>query len=87
MNRLLEILSSGDGYTTKTAYHVNEVMEEYAILNHYGLKLTAQFLETIDGRMYDKMQCKDNKGNKHTLYFDITEHMQRLSEQCKDDLT
>jgi hypothetical protein len=57
------ILSSGDGKTCKTGYHVISVSHEYVILNTFEAVPQEQFLE--DGCDFFKLK------NKKGIYFDI----------------
>ena len=66
------ILSSGDGKTVNTAYHVISLTEEYAVLNELKLELEEQAL--VSG--CDAMTCTDRDGNKVVLYFNVSRVLQ-----------
>lgn len=74
------ILSTGDGRSPETAFHVAQVKEEYAILNAFGLQLISQSLSSKGNHSFDVMECQSKDGNVYKIYFDITEHMKSISE-------
>jgi len=79
-NALAEsIMSTGDGRTPETALHVAQVEEEYAILTLLSLHRDSQALVRYGDRAFDVLEVHDDKGEKQTLYFDITEHMANLA--------
>jgi hypothetical protein len=82
--RLIEsILATGDGKSFETAFHVLFVDEEYDILKHLQLQFTGQALMGHEGHHYDVLMTEDSAGAASQLYFDITEHMQRLKSLLK----
>jgi hypothetical protein len=76
------ILSSGDGKSSKTAFVVATVDEEYFYLNlvmGIGLPLQ-QSLSHMDGHSYDVLKVKDRDGSEQELWFNVDEPMNRMSE-------
>ena len=66
------ILGSGDGNSTKTAYHVISVSEEYAVLQALELKRTTQSVLDEGGSKYDVLAVTDkNAVDAGRLYFNI----------------
>ena len=72
------IVASGDGRTTRTAFHVAQVKEEYALIHILGLERQNQMLLSEGDRSFDLLQCVDENGASFEIYFDITVHMARL---------
>lgn len=66
------LLGSGDGKSVKTAYVVVTMSEERAILAINGVTEEEQALITSDGREFDQITGPDEKGQKHTLFFDVS---------------
>ncbi len=66
------ILDSGDGNSPETAYVVINIVEEYAVLDHFGLRLTSQSLLNKDGRVYDVIVGTAEDGAERDFYFDVT---------------
>lgn len=72
------ILSSGDGETFDTAFHVFRVEEEYDILKSLQLFPSKQALTENNGDMFDYFECKNSNGQQFKVYFKITEHFKAL---------
>ncbi len=66
------ILDSGDGTSPETAYVVINIIEEYAVLDHFGLRISNQSLLNKDGKVYDLIVGTDDDGTERDFYFDIT---------------
>lgn len=81
MRRLLEsILATGDGRSEETAYHVLFVPEERDVLMSRQLRPGGQELVESKGRYFDVLTARDAEGKEVRVWFDITEHFQRLTE-------
>lgn len=65
------IRNSGDGQSTKTAWVVITVHEEYVMLRVLGMSPGSQSLLHQDGHSYDEMKVKDKDGADHTFYFNV----------------
>jgi uncharacterized protein DUF4919 len=66
------ILHSGDGKSTKTAYVVIAVDEEYVVLNVLGLRPGSQALLGDGGHHYDRLDATNPKTNETVLlYFNV----------------
>ena len=76
---LASVAASGDGRSTKTAWKVISVSEEYYLLREIGAKRKEQAL--IDGK-YDQMVC-DLKGREVTYYFDVSISMAWIHKSLK----
>ncbi|CAN5274303.1 hypothetical protein BH20ACI2_BH20ACI2_00980 [soil metagenome] len=64
------ILNGGDGNSTKTAYIVISIAEEFALLDALDLKRTSHSAITEDGRKYDVLTVTDKKTNETSkVYF------------------
>jgi hypothetical protein len=72
------ILSSGDGKTFETAFHVFRVEDEYDILKSLQLFPSKQALTENNGDMFDYFECKNSNGQQFKVYFKITEHFKAL---------
>jgi hypothetical protein len=68
-NVLETILSTGDGRTEETAWHVVSVEHEYDIVNTFGLEFGGQQSLTTKG--CDYLQLKQNKDGIKGFYFDV----------------
>ena len=66
------ILESGDGNSPESAYVVINIIEEYAVLDHFGLRLSSQSLLNKDGRVYDVIVGTAEDGTERDFYFDVT---------------
>jgi hypothetical protein len=76
---MLHAITDGrDGRSAKSAFHVYQVANEYAVLDYLGLSPQKQSLLDQAGRSYDRVACTDQSGKKVDVYFDITEHVQKL---------
>jgi hypothetical protein len=69
------ILSTGNGKSEETAFHVFQIEDEYAIINLFQLQLKNQVLSENDNHSFDIMTCENRDGNDIILYFDITENI------------
>lgn len=66
------IIKNGDGRTTKTAWSVIDVAEEYIILSVLGYRRGSQSLIREDGHAYDLLQVVDKKTEQSAkLYFNV----------------
>lgn len=70
------ILSTGDGKTCETGYHVISGAHEYAVLNHFQLDVQRQ---SLDGNC-DFMQLSRNDRNITGLYFNVKSLFDKNSE-------
>lgn len=66
------ILNDGDGNSTKTAYKVISVAEEYVLLNALELKRGTKEVENADGSVFHVLTAIDKASNEPVkLYFNI----------------
>ncbi len=66
------ILKSGDGKSSKTAYVVIAVREEYAVLNSLGLTRDSQAVRNEDGHTFDLLTATDEDSGKTVeVWFNI----------------
>ncbi len=65
------MLKSGDGQSSKTAFRVLGVDEEYFLLRRLRLTLTSQALVS-QGGTFDKLDVTGEDGRPHELWFDIS---------------
>ena len=66
------ILAAADGKSSKTAYVVINVAEEYALLRALGLNRGNQALRTQDGHKFDVLTVTDQKTNQtREVWFNI----------------
>jgi len=70
---LKSIVANGDGQSMATAWEVISIPEEHFVIAMMGAQPQEQALLNGGGRMYDRMDVLDDKGAKHSLYFDITD--------------
>jgi len=63
------ILSSGNGNSEQTAFHVIDVAHEYDIINEVGLRFAAN--SELSNPMCDYLIVQPNEKNIRGLYFDI----------------
>ena len=78
-SRLIDsIMTSGDGRSPETAFHVFQVKEEYEIIKMFRMRMIEQTLISIGDHSFDIMECEDVEGNTFEIYFDITEHMEKI---------
>ena len=62
---------SGDGKTSKTAYFVMDVDEEYRVMRTFNFTVSMQSLLSENGQSYDLLSGKDENGKVVELYFNI----------------
>lgn len=67
------IMASGDGKAPATAYVLSQTKEEMALVNHLRLMPTTYFTASMSGRVLDIIECKNEKEENTSIYFDITE--------------
>ncbi len=77
---LSAVTSTGDGRSKETAYHVISVVDEYGILDVYGLTPKMQSLVEDKGQSYDVMELEDNKYGLESMYFNITMSMAAMNK-------
>ena len=63
------ILSTGDGLTNKTAYHVVAVPDEYTILDVLGYEFGGS--QSLTSDQCDYLTIKENKDKIEGVYFDV----------------
>ena len=63
------ILSSGDGITENTAFHVLNISHEYDIIHILGYEFGGQ--QELTPEKCDYLSLKDNSDNVHGLYFNV----------------
>ena len=69
---LNSIKSSGDGKTTKTAYEVISINEEYGVVRSLGLRPIKQALVQDKGHSYDALTVIDPQTNQESIiYFNV----------------
>lgn len=74
------IMSTGDGKTPETAFHVISTTDEYGMMDMLGLSLKSQSLVERHGRSYDLMEFQENKYGLESLYFDVTVCMEAMNK-------
>lgn len=74
------IVSTGDGKTPETAFHVICISDEYALMSMAGLFPKSQALIEKHGRSYDTMDLEENEYGLETLYFDITVSFEAMNK-------
>ena len=72
------IMSSGNGKTPETAFHVISTTDEYGLMDMLGLPLKSQSLVERHGRSYDLMEFQENKFDLESIYFDVTVCMEAM---------
>ena len=77
------IIASGDGKTTKTAFLVVTINEEYDALSAFQLQLGTQTLVQDDGHTFDRMDAKTKSQQNVTLFFQIDRPMAWLSHSLE----
>lgn len=65
------VMSSGDGKSPKTAYHVINISEEYRVLEYLEMEIVEQNLVEDSGHSFDKITAKDADGKTKEFYFNI----------------
>lgn len=69
---LNSIRNSGDGKSTKSAWVVISVHEEYELLRVLGFQVIGQALLNQHGHSYDEMKVKSSQdGSEQTFYFNV----------------
>lgn len=69
---LSTILVSGDGKAPSSAYKVINIIEEDAVLEHFGFIKVSQSVIEVNSIPYDELVVNDKNGVKNKLYFDIS---------------
>jgi hypothetical protein len=83
MNMIIDaILSTGDGKTEKSAFHVIAVSHEYDILKVLGYKFGGKQMLTNEG--CDYLEIKDNQYNIEGLYFNVSKLLEKENEMFKN---
>ena len=77
------IVSSGDGKSFDTAFHVYRVEEEYDVLKYLQLYPSGQSLLEHNGDMFDYLECKNSDNEQFGVYFNITEHFASLRSRLE----
>jgi hypothetical protein len=72
------VLSSGDGRTSKNAYFVLSVPEEYSMLRLFGFKSEGQAL--VEDNI-DVLFVADEDGRKTSIFFNPEPHFRRLAKR------
>ena len=76
VNKLLSaIMSTGDGRTMESAFHVISVTDEYGFMDILGVSLKSQSLLNNKGQSYDLMELKENSYGLKSLYFNVSSFM------------
>ncbi|MEA1874050.1 MAG: DUF4919 domain-containing protein [Bacteroidota bacterium] len=65
------VISSGDGKSAKTAYHVINISEEYRVLEYLEMEIVEQNLLEVSGHSFDEISAKDTDGKTKEIYFNI----------------
>ena len=83
-NQVIMLLSAvratGDGRSKETAFHVISVVDEYGIMDVFGLSLKMQSLVEDKGQSYDVMELEENKYGLESMYFNITVGMEAVNK-------
>lgn len=69
---LASILSTGNGETAETAFEVINIIEEYAVLEHFKLEKVSQSLVVGKNKTYDLLTVKTEDGIEKSIFFDIS---------------
>ena len=77
------ILSSGDGKTEESAYHVNSVSHEYLLLRLFGYHAVQQSLIQGKNGACDYLALADNNDNVKGIYFNVNQLFNISSEAFK----
>jgi len=75
---LHSIVDGTTGRSVGDAFGVYFVENEPAVLEYLDLEMQSQALVESNGRTYDRIRCVDPHGAEVDIYFDITEHVERL---------
>lgn len=78
MGLFTAMLSSGNGDTCETAYHVNSIPDEYAFLKFYSLRNNAQALIGV----CDLLSFPEETGVEG-IYFNVSKPLEKLNEMFK----
>jgi hypothetical protein len=64
-----------NGTSRETAVVVRSIAQEYAWLrnHHPGFQMEMQSLSVVDGRAYDVLRCRNDRGQVQTFYFDVSQ--------------
>ena len=73
------ILTSGDGKTCSSAFHIISVTHEYAVLNMFEFRFKKQSLRD----MCDYLELEENKQNVKGIYFNVEQLMLKNMEKLK----
>ncbi len=76
------ILSTGNGRTEKTAYHVIDPMHERDIINELGLKFVAS--NNLANALCDYLVVLPNEQNIRGVYFDISRILKTQAERQRN---
>lgn len=77
---LSAIMTSGDGRSKETAFHVISVTDEYGIMDILGVSLKMQSMIHDKSQSYDLMELKENEYGLEFLYFNITVCMKAMDK-------
>ncbi len=66
------ILSSGDGESPDTAFVVINIIEEYAVMDHFEMTFSSQSLTHQGEKTYDRIVAMAEDGSEHVIFFDIS---------------
>lgn len=82
-NIVSTILSTGDGLSEETAFHVLEISDEYFVLNAIGYTSTGKQNLTLS--KCDRLEVEENDNNVEALYFDVKQIFEGYKEMFKDN--
>ena len=77
---LSAIMTSGDGRSKETAFHVISVTDEYGVMDILGVSLKMQSMIHDKSQSYDLMELKENEYGLESLYFNITVCMKAMDK-------
>lgn len=69
---LASILLTGNGESPSTAFEVINIIEEYAVMEHFKLERIDQALVIDKDKMFDVLTVKTSEGKEKSIYFDIS---------------
>ncbi len=75
--RIAKIMAAANGQSAETAYQVNSISDEYAILRARGLRSVSQSLVMQD-KPYDVIEAEAADGTRLKLWFDISKFFGKL---------
>lgn len=78
------IMSTGDGLSTKTAWVVIAVDEEYEVLAALGVKISSQSLVSDGGHSFDLMNGTTEDNKALAFYFQIDRPLAELGKSLGD---